>query len=381
MLSSSSTTACVPFALRYHYLFFLPLLFWICQALKMLGRKRTVHKWSEKGRIVLCLLHREYERKFIARLWSYVFRNQLNLEGLSAGMPATRLDGQLAEMRTGGKGHELYTSIKDAEEDLINSTYSSYLQEIRDAIRNLKLDVKKKLNNTVTRAKSNPGRAQRRQHDASRADTSDGDASPESPQPMPRLQHFIHQASPYFQQLPPATGGTDSARFPHWRQTDEYIYPRLTTNMDSEGNNTSSHPLLLFRATPVITAFRSRRFKNPDVTIPAPPVFGSQEFKDIAWPHLQRDRSYQSPFVSFAQNPHNALRRVELARSEEHDQKMFLVIFTYNSLQDDAKAQFSTAEAPYLVRALFTPREVSDLPDGYRGTGEVSELSANEMLY
>ena len=66
------------------------------------------------------------------------------------------------------------------------------------------------------------------------------------------------------------------------------------------------------------------------------------------------------------------MRRIEIGRSEESDKKIFLAIFAFVNLRVDARAVFGDLAGPYLVRSLFTAREISDLPDGYKGSGEVS---------
>ena len=339
----------------------------------MLRRKRTIHKWSQKGRIVLCLLQKAYERKFVAPIWSYIFKTQLQLEGLTTGMPATRLDGQYAEMRTGGKGHELYTSIKDASQDVIDKSYGTHLHEIRDAIQVLKLDVKrKKPPAPTTSARAKVGFTGRLNKAASVPATEESDSSPEPIQPRPQLQRFAFTGSPYFAKdvtdHNPVSTTSDYTR----EMSHSPVSPSLRIDTDVNDHSTDRHPQLLFRATPTVASFRSRRYTNLNKAIPPPYPEGSEEMKDIVWPHLERDKSYISPFISFRENAKTALNLVRTKRSEEIEKKMFLVIFDFNQVQADAAKRFGDKSGPYLVRTLFEDDELSLLPGEYKGTGEVS---------
>lgn len=331
--------------------------------------RRPVHRpWTEKNRIMLCLLKRSYERKHVGPIWSQIFRTQLTVEGFNDGIPATTLDAQYQELKGGGVGYEIYTHINDATQESIERQYGAYLDEIRQAILHLDLRITFRASRLSRPARRiNPPRrpAQRRAIPASIASEEDSAIS-NSESVRPELQQFAFHHSPYFTNRDPVQAAHACER------SETPVPPILNISTDRYGVASRQHPLLLFRATPTITSFCSRKFDNWSMVIPHPPVFGSQEFKDIVWPHLERDRSYPSPFISFAQNPRNAVRRIELTRSEEVEKKMFLAIFAFNDLEADAKEQYGEATGPYLVRSLFSAKEISDLPDGYKGTGEVS---------
>ncbi|KAK5101472.1 hypothetical protein LTR24_000528 [Lithohypha guttulata] len=335
----------------------------------MQPRRRPVHRpWTKKNRIVLCLLKRSYERKYIAPIWSHIYRREITAEGFTNGIPPTTLDAQYQEMKGGGTGYEIYTHINNATQSLIEREYGAYLQKIRRAIQDLNLDVAFRTSKLGRPKKSqNPQQRPTKRRAVSIPVTVASEpvsAAGEFTNIRPELQGFIHHSSPYF-------ADSRSTKDRLEERVKAPVPPILKISTDSYGNTTRIHPLLLFRATPTITSFCSRGYPNPATIIPSPPTFASPEFRQIVWPHLQRCRKYErSPFISLAQNPRNALRRVEIARSEESDKKMFLVIFAFNDVQADAEAQFGKDTGPYLVPSLFTATDVSDLPDGYTGVGE-----------
>lgn len=334
---------------------------------------KIVHKWTEKNRIILCLLQRKYLRCSVAPLWSEVFRNQLAVEGFRTGMPATRLDGQYQEMKMGGKGYEIYALVNNATDATINENYANYLQEIRQAIRALNLTPKPRSllpeRNQISQLKRRSLRAKRAVSIPVTVD--DNDPSDPGNDISSQIQRFAYNRDLNNQSSILISGESE---VPEDRNRPISKMPiMLRTNLDKNGNAVSMHPLLLFRATPSISSFRSRKYANPHLKIPPPPQFGSKEYRDWVRPHLQRDEAYPSPLLSLAQSPRNALRRIERTVSASIESKMFLAIFVFNDLCDDAKKLFGEGAGPHLVRSLFNGAEDSGLPDGYQGNGEVSE--------
>lgn len=335
---------------------------------------KATHKWSDKSRIILLILKSFYCRKDTTAIWNHVFRDRLSAEGFRGGIPPTRLDGQFQEVKNGGKGFHFYTQIHDATAAEIKALFPAYWTEIQKAARTLKIDMAH--NDTRVNTAANRSIARRRRGQAQgrvslRQEVGvDNQQNASSINIRPNLQNFAYQHSPYFNVDQNILSSSNSAMMA--ASSQETV---SSSSTDEAVIRSPRTPLVLFRATPDIAAFRSRMYKDANVPIEPPPAFGTHEFREIVWPHLQRDRAYdRSPFISLAQNPHNALRRVELARSEQIDQKMFLVIFGFQDLVQDGIDQFGTLAGPYLVRSLFTTQEISDLPDGYKGAGEVCSV-------
>lgn len=345
-----------------------------------MARTKPQHSWksfrNQRDRVVLCLLKRSYQRKFIAPIFSIVFKNTLAREGLPNGLDNDALDAQYQTMKwPGAPGHEVYTMIHDASSEVLEKRYAEELGDIKSAIKTSKLGITFKTSvlsgsasNNVTRRRA----ARRRPTSIPPTIHSGSGSSTDTDMPVrPSLQHFAYQ-SPYF------AGHTTRRQWcPHNVRDSSsdmrVIMPvALRSNIDCDGATSLQHPVLLFRATPHINHFQSRRFERVGNRLPQPYAFGTQEFKDIVWPHLERDRSYLSPFISLAESPKNAVCRIETSRSEDVDKKMFLVIFVFNDLQADSRERYGDNAGPYLVRSLFSTHEISDLPGGYKGSREVS---------
>jgi len=289
------------------------------------------------------------------------------------GISKTALDSQYSEMKgPGAAGYEIYTHIIHATQNIIEREYGTYLHNIRRAIQDLNLNVAFRTSKLAKQVKAQRLSIPRRQRAISIPVTVPSELTSinEVTSIRPVLRSFLHHPSPYFTGHQTTTDMTDEVRTHERVETP--VPPVLRISTDSHGNQSRQHPILLFRATPIIANFRSRRHADPAAIIDKPFTFASQAFRKDVWPHLERNRKYPSPFISLAQNPRNALRRVETSRSEEPDREMFLAIFAFNDLQADSQTKFGADSGPYLVRNLFTTEEVSGLPDGYKGAGEVS---------
>lgn len=332
---------------------------------------RVTHNWSDKNRIILCLLQ-IYEPKFIAPIWSHIFRAELSVEGFSGDIPPKRLTAQFHDIKNGAKGYEFYRSIADASQNVLHRKYARYLDEIETAIRTLKLRVKKRRSVPLSppvRQSLNRRRVMTR--------TSIPLTAVSTPSPEPDhgtstrldLQRFIHRPNLYKDSTAFLPFKARSQRTVH--QDARPIFPKLTITVDKKGNTMAKHPILLYRATNTITNYCSRKYTDPLRVVSPPPEFGTQEYRDRVQPHLEEHEVYPSPFISFWQNPRNAVRKVERERSKNMDVKMFLVIFAFNDLHEDAYERFGDGSGPHLVRRLFKAGEVSNLADGYKGTGEV----------
>lgn len=333
---------------------------------------RTTHKWTKEDRELLCLLKRKYGRKYTTRIFNQILLRRLAREGFTHGMTATSLDAQYQEVKNGGRGYEIYARISTLSENDIRLEHPDILRDIQAAISTLRLDIRPKMSSS-TSSTSTSGRRRRRPVPP-RVTVLNS-----SPTPAPnRLQHYMYRPSPYFLNRQNPTNETSAVGSEASVEISSTVLPALRINTDSRGNTVRSHPLLLFRATEDISAFRSRKFTDTNKVVPDPDEANSKEFRDIIRPHLQRDKSYPSPIISFAQNPRNALRRIETTISEDIDQKMFLAIFSFNELEDDLTWNFGPGSGPYLVQTLYSPREISDLPDGYTGRGEVSRATASQ---
>jgi len=308
---------------------------------------------------------------------------KLAIEGFAENATAVllpKLDAQFQEMKIGGNGHEIFTAIINSTNIDLERSYQNHLQEIRQAAHRLSIQalpviLQPRAPISVAETPRNLTSKRRRVRAISVPVTiitgfSPSESEAEIATSRSQLQQFTYRAgpAPTIESLPPVPEANFRNELPI-----PPVAPVLRLNRDSNNNIVPTHPLLLFRATTTINHFRTRKYTTFDSDIPQPPVFNTPEWRDIAVPHLQRDKAYPSPFLSLAQSPKNAINRVEIMNSEEIDKKIFLVIFEFNAVKADADPRFGPDNGPYLVRAMFRDGEISDLPNGYYGTGGTSD--------
>lgn len=342
---------------------------------------RTIHKWTAKDREYLVLLKLKYARKCVAPVFNQLLARTLAREGLTGGISAPALDAQFQEMKVGGKGHEIYAEIAALSEVRMDIDNRRQIREIEAAARAIPLTlvraknaVRRRTIHRISRVKK-VRRIRNRAIQRSASRTSSPVVATEEHILPVRQQSFANMISPYFAAT--ATNGFTNdlnitASSDSIGDDVQIITPRLRIRTDSNGNKAPQRPLLLFRSEENPTVFRARKFRDLSILVPKPDVFGSKAYRDRALTHLERCDLYPSPFMSFAQNPHNAIRRIELARSQNFDNKRFLAIFAFNDVEADARQNFGSGAGPHPASMLFKG-ETSTLPDGYTGGGEVRD--------
>lgn len=345
--------------------------------------RKAIHKWTTHDRELLALLKTKFSRKFIALIFNHLLSSRLTKEGFQYGMTAPSLDAQWQEMKTGGGGHEVYARISNLSERDIKRSYQNILNEIEATIRTLRLKMQPspRISKPSARARQNRSLNQRIRRPNRVQEPEISDASPE-PEPLQtfvrsRLQQYVNR-SPYFPSQEPTNTTTENSDLVVTIDAGDAIPPTPRINTDIHGHPAQARPLLLFRSTDTVSAFRSRRYVNESKPVRPPKKFGTQEYRDEAWPHLQRHKAYPSPFISFATKASDAIGRIETATSEDLETKRFLAIFSFNEVEADAARKFGAGSGPHPVAALFSKDEISDLPKGYKGAGEVSGICTSE---
>lgn len=150
---------------------------------------------------------------------------------------------------------------------------------------------------------------------------------------------------------------------------DQRLPPRLRLNLSGAPNSPSGAPTLLFRAFLPGHGFKARKFlDNPGERVPPPPPFQSETFRERVGPHLRENASYLSPFISLAQNPLNALKRIT-----KSGLPLSFAIFYFQDVMDDGIARYGDLcqPYPYLCPKIVGEHDLDDLPGHYNGAGEV----------
>lgn len=338
--------------------------------------RRAFHKWSSQDREILCLLKLRHSRKVIAPIFNHLLSTKLAQEGFQNGMTAPSLDAQWQEMKTGGGGYEIYTRISNLSENEVKTQYKSHLSQINLAIQTLGSQVRSSLKTTRPRnraqQKSSSRKKNRHANHIQESEPSDASIEPETrlDQVRPQLQQFLHH-SPYFASKEGTNSNNDNSDLVVSLDSADTVAPTPRIQRDINGLQAKARPLLLFRSSETPHVFRSRRYADRNKPVRPPEKFNTKGYKDEARPHLQRDRSYLSPFISFATSARNAIGRIEIETSEFLEAKRFFVVFAYNDMEVAATRDFGPESGPHPVGALFSKTELSDLPKGYKGSGEV----------
>lgn len=347
--------------------------------------RKAIHKWTTSDRELLCLLKTQHSRKLITPTFNYLLATQLANEGFQNGVSAPSLDAQYGEMKAGGNGYNIYVRINNLSEDDIKTKYGGRLNQINLAIRTLGLKVQSisRISKAKAKAKqkTSPKIRKRRTNRAQDVETVSTSPEPEDQSNLvrPQLQQFVHHHSPYFQHGGSRNNNTQNSGGGLTINDAVAISPTLRIHTNSNGLPAAVRPLLLFRCASNIK-FESRKYAKGKKCLPALPAFNTKEYREWAMNHLRRHQDYPSPFISFAQSAKDALGRLEIAVSEVVETKKFLAIFAFNDLEADAARNFGAGAGPHLVRALFGKSEISDLPKGYTGGGEVSMVHVDISL-
>lgn len=334
----------------------------------------ALHRWSTDDRLTLCLLKSivGLTRKSLTSLFNKIHETTLAREGFRSGLKRTTLDAQFSEIKSGGKGYNIWLKVTETAPLDFEKVFPRITQKIEQAARFLRLPVRYGRSFRVSSLSRHPRLNRRRRAMSTPAMSITESLAPESSD----QELSIHEQEEW-----PASRLHPMADIPIRPTYDEPTFrdflsatpqpPELRSNLDAQGNTTRPHPTLLFRAYTPEHQFRARKFQDFAISIPKPPPIASDEFRGLVWPHLQRNRSYHSPYISMAQNARNALRRIELGYAEDCNYQRRLAIFVFNELQLDANTNYGPDAGPILVRSLFGKYEISDLPDGYLGCGEV----------
>lgn len=323
-----------------------------------------------------------YSRQSVGLIWNKINERKLRREGFSAGVPLTTLDAQYNEIKGGGKGYACFNELLHLNEQGLKGQYTQTYNNVVRTARRLRL-----YKATRTARDRNPGqhRAQlrRRRRAASLPTTisveslesSDQDDLPVTNPFLLNHMFRIEEEGEHQQDHGPNhtihnPGPTNTLR----RMASTTPYPPVLRVTRKAEADKKSRLVLLFRAFEPEHGFRARCFLQNN-NIPAPPVAGTKEFKDLVWPHLHRSVYCDSSFVSLTSSSKDALRRIELDFSKDGTERS-LAIFSFDAVLETAVKRYGSGSGFYHVRSFFEKDDISDLPDGYTGPSEVrSNLS------
>lgn len=331
----------------------------------MFPRAKYRHTWKERDRIVLCLLKRRYNRAQVTILWNRLCSQR------PEGLGVTALDGQYAEMKKGGTGHEIFVRIHTASQPLLAQQYQTYLTEIQDAVEHVEVNIhtnSRGLNRaTQSRARTRSTIARGVPVAAAMAGANLKSNNLEV-QLRPELRQFAFEERMYPQEEEEEETLAAQAQAPldlrHERSPTPTSPDQIDTTLGSKASR--KHPMLLFRCAPLKLISDSRE-ENIGQRAIRVPVFGSKDFIDRVVPHMQYCKKYPSPFVSLRQSAKITLQKLEKQRSADIDEKIFFAIYSFDDVQEYAQKLYGPDSGPYLMTGVDLPY----LPGGYNGNTEV----------
>lgn len=321
------------------------------------------HKWVDDDKITLALLVRKYparqKKAWLFAVWNLINRQQLLSDGFPDGiLPTSRLIGQINEMRHGGTGSTLWQKVMRCSEAQIKDVYSIQSALIDAAEREL---------------------APKRSTTAPTARRDEWSESPEGEEDLTGLLYDDNahiEPDNHDRDVNRCTSSKHQVPTEHDDMTELLRRPLSRPFLRQQhtiGKYTVRCPVLLFRGFEQAHGLRARRFADVFAQTPAPPHLSSATYRAEVHPHLERTVPYDSPFLSLAQNPINALKWVGY---EERD----LAILLLQDVGEDALARYGDVGAayPYLANAIIRQHSLDDLPGRYVGRGEVS-FSTTDM--
>lgn len=389
------------------------------------GTQPVRHTWSEDDRILLCLLCRFYEnqKSSLFQIWNAINRTTLLLEGFIDGTIAnTALHGQGAEMKR--TGHRVYNSVMNATLSELRQQYTPQKNIIEETAQALGITLKLRVEPPSVPQQPQVESMISQAEPYTREDWSPStvpSAEPSKPiafkkhdmnldrqlikqfvyqplargiddpvdavyMPAPPMEDYsiaalvaagceLPSTQPKLEVVVPSLPQVINEDSPYKTNRDQYgryirSPPLMYSQYDSVGTgNTRRHPTMLFRAFEPAHNFKARRFVSAPVT--TPPAFLSDDFRTEVEPHLNKDETFLSPFISTTESSHNALRLAKRSSGTRG-----FAVFHYDEVYSMRSKKNSAG--PWLVPTICK-KHLLELPGGYRGRGELLIWGAIEV--
>lgn len=322
--------------------------------------KPLIHKWHDKHREVLCLLYKFYQNdtQDYAEIFSTLFRDQLQAEGFTTGLPKGRLVSRWMSMKDWDGGHDTWARIHlrhtHAE---ARRRYRHELGAIEDAARDLgiSLSLRTQDHYGVSVHSRNLGkRARKIKH--CRDSLSDitsfgGDTDTDEEPPTKLLQTRPADETPgspsmrlsnHIPRMPRSApaGGTcpNTAEDLSWTARTGGQISSLVRRVDDDGNKAPRMPCLVYRfwdpdlnlhSVNSSIGFRAGMFKDP--TQPVTGIPEPDQLAALALNHLTLapEQASPSPFISFFDSLrptlYRALQRAAVAAPSSAGQYIAIV--------------------------------------------------------
>ncbi|KAK5075965.1 hypothetical protein LTR64_008589 [Lithohypha guttulata] len=269
-------------------------------------------------------------------------------------------------MKKGGNGHEIFSRINTASQPQLEQEYRMYFTEIRNAVEDIERGTTASIINMPAQSRASTRSTLAGDVSVAAALTGINSGSDDTEiRIRPQLQQFTYKESTHFQRDETSISSVQAPPDTRYEAQLLPIPPVYRIDIAFDGTPSRRHPLLLFRAAPFELILNSREQIKGKRAIQVP-AFGSKDFMDRVVPHMQGDKTYSSPFVSFRESPKATLQKLEKRRAADIDEKIFFAVFAFNDVQQHAERVYGPNSGPYLISGIELPY----LPGGYTGTTE-----------
>ena len=348
------------------------------------------HQWTDYDKTVLALLHLFYDNSDdeYRKIWSHLVSDILTLEGFPLdGYSLSAFSSQLWRLEKNEDVSEAWNNILGTPLPYARKLYTKIKDRIEHAAQDLQIQLHLRVEIATPRVATTALNETRRKRPLSVAHIDDwSESSEDEDEDLPqltkqntklnasRIQSFAFDpnAMASTPQTKPSVTRREVHESEHSGRPKEKPLLRLQDLSDPTTPRRS--PALLFRTFQTSHGFLARRFLASTKKVPPPPPLASETFREQVDPHLRQylgQRAiYMSPFLSLAENPVRALKRISKAEAEL---PLSFAIFHTPEITEDALARYGKLclPYPYLVPAICASHELDDLPGNYSGSGEV----------
>ena len=363
----------------------------------LINGKNVRHVWTTEDRAILALLYKLYDNSDAQRLaiFKQLNKEKLVSEGFSAtGYSHNAMSKQRYDLERGGVGSDVWRKVKSMSASQARQSFAAHINSIEEAASDLRIRLRLRAGSparafiqakkptamkatTVKVAASKPAQclAVAQADDWEQSSSDDDDQKSPCPSRKKTFDVELIRSFAYdFNNTAAENGVPGQAKD---RSVEDFTErtgrPTERPLLRLKDSNKLSLPALLFRACLPAHGFRARKFLLNHNKVPPPPPFASETFGEMVDPHLRQYRGehadYMSPFISLAENPVRALKRIS-----ESQLPLSLAIFYTPEITVDALARYGKPcmPTPYLVPTIVSTHELERLPGGYNGRGEVS---------
>lgn len=403
--------------------------------LDILNQTPPKHVWTQADRELLAVAQKVFEisNKELTVLFNHLCRDRLVEEGFTGGLKVTAISSQVADLKRTDRGSD-FRQILSMAPTAVQTRHRELITTIYEAAENLGMPIRSYAEQIELSHVSSKRPPTARTDDwASTSDDSEDSHTQvkkqrtmRTPSPMSSLANtgcylvdtttpttnttvvtpaslasssFVDSCSPgsYRPQSDSPENDYQFLNDEHFPATSRRIPPLLKINYDNRGGEAAKRPRLLFRACDPEHELVARRFLGPTTSIFPPPPFSSHEFRDMASRHLHTDKTFMSPFLSWAESPERALKLIK-----KSEVSLSLAIVDFNVIEEHLIQRFGKTATPWLVPHIcekfnFTDlrrihddnaRATHDYRGNYTGAGEVftslkvlrSELNLRQFL-